>query len=284
MENSVLGILHSTLLGLRLTSQELLLLSQHMGISAKEIMPKLSFASQERLKSLNWEEEWKKFLEESFKSDIKFVSLFCPDYPDSLKIFEKPPPFLTYLGQALWKEKKFISVVGSRQPNRESLEWMTQHLLSFLKSSQLSVVSGGARGIDQWAHQVSLASGMSTLCLLPSGLKNIYPHSLNPILSAIVDSGGAVLSGYGLHQAMRVYFFHQRNRWIAQFGHGCLVVESRVKSGSYLTAQLAANLGKEVMALPCAVWDRQGQGNLQLIKDGAHMVRNDRDILDILGF
>src|SRR5690606_24971745 len=126
--------------------------------SARDILETLEETTQEHLTRVKWRELWLQALESQSSSSIGFTSLFCSDYPSQLRQLQEPPLILSYIGKPLW-QSRLVSVVGSRRPTENSLRWMTYHLPAFLKSCQLSVVSGGARGVDQWAHKLSIQSG-----------------------------------------------------------------------------------------------------------------------------
>lgn len=283
MENSFISLLYPSTIGATFTAHDLSQIKEFKEkASAVEIFELLEAPTQERLKQLNWRRLWAELLEHQTLKSLNFISPFCPDYPLQLLSLPSPPLFLSYIGQPIWLDKKLISVVGSRRPVNESLKWMSFHLPSFLKSCQLSVVSGGARGVDQWAHRLSLQTGRSTLCIVPSGLGCLYPESLNDLSLEIISSGGALLSSYAFTQQMKKFFFHERNLLIAAFGELCLIVEAGVKSGSLVTARQAADLGKDVMTLPFSPWYGAGAGSNQLIQEGALLVTNERDLFEYI--
>ncbi len=216
------------------------------------------------------------------KNGLSLTHPLSSDYPRSwLEKLSSPPCFVIYKGQPVWNvsDAHCLSVVGSRRPLAESLQWMEQHLTRLLQSrTDLVVVSGGARGVDQKAHALSLRNGRSTLCVLPSGLEQIYPQDLRSWEESFVAGGGALISCY--HPRARVHksHFHQRNRLIAAFSELVFIVEAQRKSGSWLTAMAALKQGSQLITLPMAAWQTQGAGNLDLIFDGAEFVRDHQDL------
>jgi len=155
---------------------------------------------------------------------------------------------------------------------------MQRELAPFLRECGVQVVSGGARGVDQWAHRLAIDSRQSTVCILPSGLLNAYPPAAEPLWARILESGGCLMSTCALNEPMRKHFFHVRNRWIAGLSDLCLVVEANRRSGSLLTAKLANDESREVCTLPVSPMSSQGLGNLDLLMSGATMVRDRHDL------
>lgn len=201
------------------------------------------------------------------------------DYPQSWLNLSVQPKKIFYIGSPVWLHVPLLAVVGSRTPMDSSVLWMERHLAPFLRRTGVGVVSGGARGIDQLAHQLALRNGVPTVCILPSGLRSPYPIGIGPLLEEIVRRGGAVISEYEHLTPLRKSHFHVRNRWIAGMGKKCLVVEANRRSGSALTASLAIKEGREVASVPVCPMGGQGLGNLALIRDGAMMMSDVQDLL-----
>ncbi len=200
------------------------------------------------------------------------------DYPCALFLLEQPPLFLSYQGTPSWKDYTPISIVGSREPLQQSLRWMELFLPRFFRKEQVSVISGGARGIDQKAHALSIQAGRPTLAFLPSGLKNIYPSDFRHWIPGILESGGAILSEFAPDEKMWRGNFERRNRVIAALAPLVLVVEARRRSGSTMTARLAGEIGRTICALPSSPMQAQTLGTLDLLVNGAMPVRDDIDL------
>ncbi len=206
------------------------------------------------------------------------------DYPFYWNFLSKKPPVFSYLGNPVWKQMPTLSVVGSRTPLRETCLWMQRELGHFLRDNEICVVSGGARGVDQWAHRLAMDFGRPTVCVLPSGLLDPYPPNFSEAIgNRILKEGGALVSTFPLREAMRKSHFHIRNRWICGFSHTTFVVEANRRSGSWLTARLARDEGREVATLPVFPHSSQGLGNLDLIHDGAQMIRDASDLAIFYG-
>ena len=201
------------------------------------------------------------------------------NYPWRLQSLSIPPLILCYKGVPIWKNVELISVVGSREPTRDSLDWMRRHLLTMLENAEVGVASGGARGIDRAAHELSILAGRPTICFLPSGILRPYPGNHHSLFANIVESGGALISGFAPDAEMRKSYFHARNRWIAGISSVTCVIEAQRKSGSYLTAKMAMGEGRAICTLPVSPMAGRGLANLDLIFDGAYMLRDQADLL-----
>lgn len=198
------------------------------------------------------------------------------DYP--FKDLEEPPLLVSYIGSVCWQKRKCLSIVGSREPRDDSLLWMETYLPRLLEVSELTVVSGGARGIDQKAHAISIQMAQPTLGLLPSGLGQFYPSQFQSWLPYILAHGGAVMSSFPPCCRIQKCHFYKRNLLIAGISETIFVVEARRKSGSLLTAKHALDLGKPICSLPGSPLDNKALGCLDLIADGAIMIRDDKDL------
>lgn len=202
-------------------------------------------------------------------------------YPKDFYALSDAPLIFSVRGQPCWISNSMLSVVGSRDPSLETRKWMEFHLGEFLKKSKYTLISGGARGVDQLAHFASLRESLPTLAILPSGLGRIYPHHFSEIAENIIQFGGAILSEYPHEMPMNKGHFHHRNRLIASMGVGTLILQANKKSGTMITANHAAQLNKPVWVIPGHPVDDRFGGSLGLIADGATIVR---DALDLIMF
>jgi len=203
------------------------------------------------------------------------------DYPSEFQWLEKPPRFLSYIGQPIWLERPSLAVVGSREPHARTLEWLDQHLTPVLRKRNVLVVSGAARGVDQRAHLLSVRCGQPTLAFLPSGLATPYPSSFSEMSSAILEAGGAVMSEYPPNQSMRKYHFLQRNRLIASLAKVVFIAEASRRSGSMMTARLAQAGRSRICVLPSFPGDGAGSGTLELLVEGATPLRDADDLMSV---
>jgi DNA protecting protein DprA len=201
------------------------------------------------------------------------------EYPFKLLSIQKPPLFLSKLGSCDWNSQILkLAIVGSREPQVKSLEWLEQNLSPVLQQKKMMTISGAARGIDQKAHGLSLLNETPTVAFLPSGLLNIYPYLFKTWVGRIIDQGGAVVSEFLPHQEMHKGNFDRRNRLIAGMADLLLVVEARRSSGTMLTAKHAAFNGTTTCVIPGHPTEIHFTGNNDLLFDGAQLVRNHLDL------
>jgi len=182
-----------------------------------------------------------------------------------------------YLG-TLPKQQAF-AVVGARNASHSGRR-LTAEICAELAARNITVVSGLARGIDSAAHQGALQTGR-TVAVLGCGIDVVYPPE-NAHLAQNIIAQGAILSEYPPGTPPLAGHFPGRNRIISGLAKGVLIVEAANKSGSLLTADFALEQGREVFAVPGPVYSKTGGGVNRLLKDGAHLVTEARDILDVL--
>lgn len=212
-------------------------------------------------------------------SGFKIVSMNDSAYPSLLKEIPDPPPILTYLG-TLDNSSPCISIVGSRKATRYGLD--TTFKLSYdLCLSEFQIVSGMAMGIDTAAHKGAIAAKGKTIAVLGSGLARIYPRS-NRKLFEDIACNGAVISEFGINAAPDARNFPIRNRIISGISTGTIVVEAAARSGSLITARLAAEQCREVFAVPGSINSFSSTGTHALLKQGAKLVENKMDVIEEL--
>lgn len=215
------------------------------------------------------------------QSEHRVVTLADTDYPSLLKQIPDPPPLL-YVHGRLTSSPKTIAVVGSRNATRYGLS-AAHKLCHDISSLGLTVVSGLARGIDTAAHQGALAAHGQTVAVLGSGLEKIYPAE-NKALFGQIAASGAVISEFPLTAPPEGHNFPIRNRIISGMSLGTVVVEAGMKSGSLITARLAAEQNREVFAVPGSISSYKSTGTHNLIKQGAKLVEHAQDIVEELAF
>lgn len=278
-----LALLLHVPLGLPLSGADLENLTSSLDLdieNPKDVVSRLVSSAAE--KYIETQPDWvtisQHILRASADEGIRWSYFGQADYPSSWVGLSRRPAIFSYLGEPSWRDVPMIAVVGSRTPATDTLHWMQRDLGAFLKRHKVGVVSGGARGVDQWAHRLALDCGQPTVCILPSGLRNPYPYGRESLWREILAGGGCILSTCGLQEPMRKSFFHIRNRWIAGMAPVCFVAEANRRSGSWLTATLAFAENKEVCTLPVFPTATQGLGNLDLIYNGAVMLRDQYDL------
>ncbi len=218
-------------------------------------------------------------------------------YPKALLQLSDPPLMLYAQGQLSWPLPPAVAVVGSRNPTPQGAQ-TAQQLSEALARAGLCVVSGLALGVDGAAHRGALAAlapqapphssadmqntpMLRTIAVVGTGLDRVYPRQHHALAQAITQNGW-LLSEYPLGTPPLAHHFPRRNRLIAALGLGTLVVEAALQSGSLITAQLALELGREVMAIPGSIHAPQSRGCHALIKEGAKLVETAQDVLEEL--
>lgn len=213
------------------------------------------------------------------KMGARLVAMGEPDFPVMLRRTEDSPPIVSFIGDPSVFQLPGVSVVGSRNASLAGVRF-TRKLSGEIGAEGYSIVSGLARGIDTAAHEASLGTG--TIAALAGGLDHPYPPENLELFKAIPDRGGAVITEMPLGWEPRARDFPRRNRIIAALGLGLLVVEAAQRSGSLISARLANELGRIVFAVPGSPLDPRCEGTNNLIKNGATLVTNARDVLDAL--
>ncbi|MCB0356033.1 MAG: DNA-protecting protein DprA [Bdellovibrionales bacterium] len=198
-------------------------------------------------------------------------------YPNSFRAL-RHPPVLSVLGHLEALSRDSLAVVGSRNTSSSSIDWMRSELSQFIVENKVVISSGGARGVDQEAHRITIANNKPTICFLPSGLAKVYPPSLIHWLESIIDNGGVIVSQFSPFTPIYKSHFHYRNELIAALSCATLVVEANMRSGSMMTARYAIDMGKEVSTLPCSPVNCSGKGNLKLLQDGAQLIVSNEDL------
>ncbi len=221
----------------------------------------------------------RKELDLIFKKNIKIVTLKDPFYPVLLKQIQDPPPFLTYLGK-LDNSAPCVAVVGSRSATSYGLS-TSENLSYSLAEKGFQIVSGMARGIDTMAHKGALKAKGKTIAVLGSGMNKIYPRENKNLFETIAQQG-IVFSEFKLNTDPFPVNFPIRNRIIAGLSCGSIIVEAAKRSGSLITARLAAEYNREVFAVPGSIKSKKSEGTHSLLKQGAKLVENKMDIIDEL--
>jgi len=245
-------------------------LAQVEGMSARQVAAIQNFKTPDRVK---------RELAQVNQKKINITTLADPLYPPLLREIPDPPPYLYVYGN-LDGSPKNIAVVGSRNATDYGIS-TTQRLCADLSTFGITIISGMALGIDTAAHQGALAGRGKTIAVLGSGLDKIYP-SENLNLFNRISERGAVISEFALNTAPEAHNFPIRNRIISGMSLGTVVVEATKKSGSLITARLAAEQNREVFAVPGSIQSFKSTGTHKLIKQGAKLIENAQDVLEEL--
>jgi DNA processing protein len=209
---------------------------------------------------------------------VTLIALGEPDYPPRLQAIDDAPPLLGVRGNLGILAAPMVAMVGARNASAAGAK-MAERLARELGEAGFSVVSGLARGIDAAAHRASLATG--TVAVLAGGHDRLYPPEHGGLLDAILESGAAV-SEMPMGWDPRGRDFPRRNRLISGLSLGVVVVEAAKRSGSLITARLALEQGREVFAVPGSPLDPRAEGTNGLLKQGATLVTETRDVITVL--
>ncbi|MBR6027324.1 MAG: DNA-processing protein DprA [Neisseriaceae bacterium] len=248
--------------------------------SADELRPCLERPDQALDALLKKEAE--KTVEESLtwlekNKNCRLMTLLDDDYPLVLAQGMAPPPVLFLRGKFELLQQNMIAIVGSRHATVQGTKIAT----SFAKeiaSQNWTVVSGFADGIDSAAHRGALNETGSTIAILGTGIDRVYPAKNRDLAHEMVQKG-LLISEFPLETAPLAVNFPRRNRLIAALGRATVVIEATEKSGSLITARLAGEMGRDVMAVPGSIFNVQATGCHKLIRDGATLVTCTKDIL-----
>lgn len=215
------------------------------------------------------------------EQDVTVVSSEDEDYPQPLFDLPDAPPILFVSGNLVATDELAVAIVGTRHATTYGLKQAERFGYAMARAG-ITVISGMARGIDSAAHEGALDGGGRTIAVLGSGLGEIYP-SEHKGLAKTIAAAGAVISEYPPHAKPHAGMFPQRNRLIAGMSLATLVIEAPDRSGALITARLACELNREVLALPGPVTSRMSRGCNQLIRDGAKLVQTIEDVLEGIG-
>lgn len=253
----------------------------HLELDTKKIKKlsqkrKASFAS--FLQATSISNEMKRYQ----KHNINWTHLFSENYPHSLRQIYSPPVVLFYKGNIEDIEKKiWLGVVGARQCTNYGLKAVEEIIPSLLSHTahQVGIVSGLAKGIDTKAHREAINHQGSTIGVIGSGLDVTYPAE-NKQLQEKMAKEQLILSEYPLGAKPLKFHFPERNRIIAGLSRGVLVIEAKKRSGSLITAYNALDENRDVFAVPGSIFESKRAGCHKLIKLGAVLTQNSKDILE----
>jgi DNA processing protein len=224
-------------------------------------------------------------LEIKFIEKYKITPLFITNenYPKRLLNCYDSPSLLFYRGNANLNASKIISIVGTRK-NTDYGKIFTEKLVEDLAQENILVVSGLAFGIDTIAHKASLKNNLQTVGVLAHGLDRIYPAQNKPLAKDMIEQGG-LLTDFMSNNLPDKQNFPKRNRIVAGMCDALVVVESSIKGGSLITAELANGYNKDVFAIPGKTTDKNSEGCNYLIKQNkALLITNANDLLETMNW
>lgn len=208
----------------------------------------------------------------------RVVAACEPDFPPLLQMLDPPPPVLTLLGRAPLAAGQTVAIVGARNASAAGRK-IARNMAAALGKRGFVTVSGLALGIDGEAHSASLTTG--TVAVLGGGIDHMYPAQ-HERLYAEIAANGLIVSESAIGYRAKAQDFPRRNRIITGLARGVVVVEAAERSGSLISARMAGEQGREVMAVPGSPLDPRAAGTNELIRQGALLVRNAEDVMEVL--
>ncbi|MGC9399818.1 MAG: DNA-processing protein DprA [Anaerolineae bacterium] len=216
------------------------------------------------------------------KEGVHVLTWESADYPKLLQQIPDPPPVLYVKGELTPADEWAVAMVGTRKATAYGKE-VARQLSDELARNHVTVVSGLARGIDGVAHRAALEAGGRTIAVLGCGVDRVYPPEHRKLAREIITNG-ALISDYPLGTRPEGKNFPPRNRIISGLSQGVVVVEAGLRSGALITADFAADQGRDVFAVPGNIFSPASQGCNRLLREGASVVTEGRDILEVLHF
>lgn len=213
------------------------------------------------------------------RAGARYLFHDLPDYPALLARIDSAPPILTVRGDASLASRPAVAVVGARNASAAAVK-LARDFAAALAEAGFVVVSGLARGIDGAAHRGALSGG-ATVGVIASGIDQAYPPE-HAELQEEIATRGLLVAEQPIGTEPLARHFPSRNRIIAGLAAGTVVVEAAPKSGSLITARLAGEFGREVMAIPGSPLDSRSHGCNQLIREGAVLVQSPDDVIELL--
>ena len=219
-------------------------------------------------------------LEKVMQYGVKAVTYKDTEYPSRLKEIYDFPPILYFRGNLLPEDEWCLAVVGTRRTTMYGKQ-VTEEIVSDLVCNKITIVSGLAKGVDTIAHRAALKAGGRTLAVFACGLDIVYP-SENARLARDIIEQGCLISEYAFGTKPRADNFPRRNRILSGLSLGVLVTEAGESSGAMITARIALEQNREVLAIPGSILSPGCRGTNGLIQEGAKLVRGCEDILEEL--
>ncbi len=226
-------------------------------------------------------EEEIKFIE---KYKIKPLFIIDKNYPQRLLNCYDSPTLLFYKGDADLNAQKIIAVIGTRN-HTDYAKQVTEKLIKELAGQNITVVSGLAYGVDGIAHKSSLKNNLPTIGVLAHGLDQIYPDLHAPLAKDMLKHNGGLLTEFRSKSKPDKHNFPTRNRVVAGMSDATIVIETSIKGGSMITAELANGYNKDVFAFPGRVTDTKSEGCNYLIKNNKAMLLTDaEELIEVMGW
>jgi len=209
----------------------------------------------------------------------QLLTLGEPEYPVAMAAIYDAPPVVTIRGHAHLLARRAVGIVGARNASASAIQF-TRRIATALGGHDLVIASGLARGIDGAAHEGALAGG--TIAVVAGGVDIVYPAEHQALYEQIIEQG-LVIAEQPVGTKPLGRHFPRRNRLISGLSLGVLVIEAALKSGSLITARMAMEQGREVMAVPGSPLDPRCRGTNDLLRQGATLIEDENDVLEAIG-
>jgi len=213
---------------------------------------------------------------------MKNILINDKNYPELLKSIKKPPQQLYIEGNEKITTMPCVTVVGSRNMTDYGKE-MTKKIVKELTQAGICIVSGLAVGIDTIAHKTCLENGGKTIAVLGCGLNKVFPLENKGLYNEIINKGGCVISEYEPNTIAQKYYFPERNRIVSGLSVATIVIEATYRSGTSITAKCALEQGRKLFCVPNSVGSKNSAGTINLLKMGATLITDGKEILYELG-
>ena len=234
--------------------------------------------------SMEIEKAVHKELEMASKNGILYCFYTDSDYPKRLLRCNDAPYMFCYKGGSKFNMDRALAIVGTRNATTYGKD-VTRRVVSELSSHNISIISGLAMGIDTFAHEAALDCHLHTVGVMGSGLGHIYPSGNNKLAKKMVESGSTLVSEFSYFALPDRQNFPKRNRIIAGMADALLVVETRKRGGSIITACIAHSYQRDVFAIPGPVFEASHEGCHELIRQNlAALVTSGDDIIEMMGW
>lgn len=222
-----------------------------------------------------------KFQEYMKVNNIKMITVKDQEYSEKLRNIYDKPIVLFAKGNLQLLNTKSVAIVGSRDCSNygENIAKMMSYNLA---KENICVISGLAKGIDKFAHIGALDAGGKTIAVIGNGLDYIYPYENKNLYERILKNNGLIVTEYIIGTKPKKLNFPARNRIISALSDAIIVVEAKEKSGALITAEFGLEHGKEVFAVPGNIDNENSKGTNSLIKDGANILLNHKDVIEYL--
>lgn len=224
-------------------------------------------------------EDIERELSAAAKHGMKYLFAGQKNYPELLYQIPYAPPVLSVYGNIAQLAKPAVTVVGSRKATNTGMQ-LSASFSSSIGEAGFNIVSGLAAGIDTAAHHAALNTG--TIAVLAGGINHIYPRENTRLYYEIIDSGGLIISEHSLDYEPRTSDFPKRNRIVAGLSIAMVVIEASRRSGTLISARLAAQYNRLVFAIPQNILNIRAQGNNELLKAGAMVALTPMDVIESL--